>query len=61
MGPVNSFSQNCIWENEVLRREVRRGGCQAPLICPVAYSGGAVKGAASAAFIGVTGCGHADP
>ena len=26
-GPVNSFSQNCIWENEVLRREVRRGGC----------------------------------
>ena len=27
IGTVKYFSQNCIWENEVLRREVRRGGC----------------------------------
>ena len=60
-GTVKYFSQKRLCKNEVLRREVRRGGCQAPLICPVAYSGGGVKGAASAAFIGVTGYGHADP
>lgn len=60
-GTVKYFSQKRLCKNEVLRREVRRGGCQAPLICSVAYSGGAVKGAASAAFIGVTGYGHADP
>ena len=61
IGTVKYFSQKRLCKNEVLRREVRRGGCQAPLICPVAYSGGGVKGAASAAFIGVTGYGHADP
>ena len=33
-------------------------GCQAPLICPAAYSVGGVKGAV--AFIEVTGYGHAD-
>ncbi len=60
-GTVKYFSQKHLCQNEVQRRKVRRGGCQAPLICPVAYSGGAVKGAASAAFIGVTGYGHADP
>ena len=60
-GTVKYFSRKRLCKNEVLRREVRRGGCQAPLICPVAYSGGGVKGAASAAFIGVTGYGHADP
>ena len=60
-GTVKYFSQKRLCKNEVQRREVRRGGCQAPLICPVAYPGGAVKGAASAAFIGVTGYGHADP
>ena len=61
MGTVKYFSQKHLCQNEVQRRKVRQGGCQAPLICPVAYSGGAVKGAASAAFIGVTGYGHADP
>ena len=61
LGTVKYFSQKRLCKNEVLRREVRRGGCQAPLICPVAYSGGGVKGAASAAFIGVTGYGHAGP
>lgn len=61
LGTVKYFSQKHLCQNEVQRRKVRRGGCQAPLICPVAYSGGAVKGAASAAFIGVTGYGHADP
>ena len=60
-GTVKYFSRKRLCKNEVLRREVRRGGCQAPLICPVAYSGGGVKGAASAAFIGVAGYGHADP
>ncbi len=51
---VKYFSQIRLCENEVLR-------CQAPLICPVAYPGGVVKGAASAAFIGVTDNGHGDP
>lgn len=36
-------------------------GCQAPRGCLTAYSGGVVKGAATAAFIGMTGYGHADP
>lgn len=60
-GTVKYFSQIRLCQNEVVRRESRRGGCQAPLVCPVAYPGGVVKGAASAAFIGVTGNGHGDP
>ena len=60
-GTVNSFSQKRLCQNEDLRRKARRVGCQAPSGCLTAYSGGAVKGAASAAFIGVTGYGHADP
>ena len=60
-GTVKYFSQIRLCQNEVVRREARRGGWTAPLVCPVAYPGGVVKGAASAAFIGVTGNGHGDP
>ena len=61
IGTVKYVSQIRLCQNEVVRREARRGGWTAPLVCPVAYPGGVVKGAASAAFIGVTGNGHGDP
>ena len=61
IGTVKYFSQIRLCQNVVVRREARRGGWTAPLVCPVAYPGGVVKGAASAAFIGVTGNGHGDP
>ena len=60
-GTVKYFSQIRLCQNEAARRETRRGGWPAPLVCHVAYAGGVVKGTVSAAFSGVTGTDHGNP